>query len=68
MTKTATPPAPADATSGGAAANPATAVWDADAGVWVGDRAAGQEGSVPSPLWIFGWVSVCMYGLACPRC
>ncbi|CAM9527526.1 unnamed protein product [Ectocarpus sp. 6 AP-2014] len=63
MTKTATPPAPpADATAGGATANPATAapaVWDADAGVWVGDRAAGQQGSVPSPLWIFGYGSLC---------
>lgn len=29
-------------------------VWDADQGVWIGDKAAGHEGIVPSPLWIFG--------------
>lgn len=33
------------------------ASWDAAAGVWVGDKAVGFEGEVPSPLWIFGWVS-----------
>ncbi|CAM9353975.1 unnamed protein product [Ectocarpus fasciculatus] len=52
MTKTAAPP-------GGPAADAASGVWDAEAGVWVGDRAAGQEGSVPSPLWIFGYGSLC---------
>lgn len=62
--QTAAPPGPADAMSGGdTIANSAAAVWDAEAGVWLGDRAAGQEGSVPSPLWIFGWVSACTYGL-----
>lgn len=30
------------------------ASWDAAEGVWVGDKAAGFEGEVPSPLWIFG--------------
>ncbi len=30
------------------------AVWDDEAGVWVGGKAAGHEGDVPSPLWIFG--------------
>lgn len=32
----------------------ASAVWDAAAGVWVGDKAAGLEENIPSPLWIFG--------------
>ncbi|CAN0129184.1 unnamed protein product [Pylaiella littoralis] len=43
--------------SGAAEISPAAAAaaaWDAEAGVWVGDRAAGHEGSIPSPLWIFG--------------
>lgn len=30
------------------------AVWDDEAGVWIGDKAAGHEGDIPSPLWIFG--------------
>eukprot|EP00903_Cladosiphon_okamuranus_P010190 g9649.t1 len=34
-------------------------VWDAEAGVWVGDKAAGHEGDIPSPLWIFGYGSLC---------
>ncbi|CAN0393676.1 unnamed protein product [Ascophyllum nodosum] len=35
------------------------ASWDAAAGIWVGDRAAGCDGDVPSPLWIFGYGSLC---------
>lgn len=31
------------------------AAWDAVAGVWVGDKAAGHQGDIPSPLWIFGY-------------
>lgn len=38
---------------------PAAAVWDAAAGVWIGDKAAGHEGDIPSPLWIFGYGSLC---------
>lgn len=32
----------------------AEAVWDAEAGEWAGQKAAGHEGEIPSPLWIFG--------------
>ena len=35
-----------------------TPVWDAKNGVYVGNRAAGS-GDVPSPLWIFGYGSLC---------
>lgn len=38
----------------GTGETPAAAVWDGAAGVWVGDKAAGHEGDIPSPLWIFG--------------
>ena len=35
-------------------------VWDAEKGVWQGDRAAtGASLEVPSPLWIFGYGSLC---------
>jgi len=35
---------------------PATAEsWDDENGVWVGDRAAGGDAPIPSPLWIFGY-------------
>ena len=33
-------------------------VWDAKNGVYVGNRAAGSD-DVPSPLWIFGYGSLC---------
>ena len=33
-------------------------VWDAENGVYVGNRAAGSD-DVPSPLWIFGYGSLC---------
>lgn len=33
--------------------------WDARAGVWVGDRAAGADIDIPDPLWIFGYGSLC---------
>ncbi len=33
-------------------------VWDARNGVYVGNRAAGSD-AVPSPLWIFGYGSLC---------
>jgi len=33
--------------------------WDARAGVWVGDRAAGGSLVTPDPLWIFGYGSLC---------
>lgn len=36
----------------------AMATWDAAAGVWVGERAAGTL-EVPDPLWIFGYGSLC---------
>lgn len=32
--------------------------WNAQAGVWEGDRAAGSV-DIPSPLWIFGYGSLC---------
>ena len=32
--------------------------WDSAAGVWVGERADGDV-EVPSPLWIFGYGSLC---------
>ena len=32
--------------------------WDSAAGVWVGERAAGNV-EVPDPLWIFGYGSLC---------
>ena len=32
--------------------------WDAQKGVWVGDRAAGHV-KIPDPLWIFGYGSLC---------
>ena len=35
-----------------------TPVWDAKNGVYVGNRAAGSD-DVPSPLWIFGYGSLC---------
>ena len=35
-----------------------TPVWDAKNGVYVGNRAAGSD-AVPSPLWIFGYGSLC---------
>ena len=40
--------------SASTAADTPAAVWDPAAGVWVGDKAAGHEGDLPSPLWIFG--------------
>ena len=33
-------------------------VWDSEKGVWAGERAAGT-GAIPSPLWIFGYGSLC---------
>ena len=33
--------------------------WDAAKGVWVGEKAAGDEIDIPSPLWIFGYGSLC---------
>lgn len=33
--------------------------WDAKAGVWVGNRAANGALEIPSPLWIFGYGSLC---------
>ena len=33
--------------------------WDAAKGVWVGEKAAGDEIEIPSPLWIFGYGSLC---------
>ena len=41
-----------------AAAAMTAPVWDATNGVYVGNRAAGSAG-VPSPLWIFGYGSLC---------
>ena len=42
------------AATGTAETPAAVAVWDDAAGVWVGDKATGHEGDMPSPLWIFG--------------
>jgi cation transport protein ChaC len=33
--------------------------WDARAGVWVGEKAAGSDLDIPDPLWIFGYGSLC---------
>ena len=33
--------------------------WDAKNGVWVGNRAASSAMDIPSPLWIFGYGSLC---------
>ena len=45
------------AVSGGSSTAPPR--WDAKAGVWVGERAAGSSLEIPEPLWIFGYGSLC---------
>jgi cation transport protein ChaC len=41
------------------AAASGAAMWDAAAGVWVGERAANAGLEIPKPLWIFGYGSLC---------
>lgn len=34
-------------------------MWDSEKGVWKGDKAQTDASALPTPLWIFGYGSLC---------